>query len=351
MFDSLRDGLAAPLGGMGISFSSSLFGLAGSLMLGLPRPAVGPGAEPVLHRSRRLAVHHGAGPSRRITRGSGRRFGRWRRGSQRTRSSCASTIVEHRIEQGRHQRHGQSGRGDPGHGPPHAPGAADDPQLGRRPGRADQRNEAAPGNHRPARERRGAIETWRSPAPAARGRLLAGLRRRAVDAGARHHLPADGLRGGAVLPLSGSRGQGHGAVAPQRRRSRSCTDLLSLETTGKVSTRGPVRAATRVALAAPRASATLASAADGASQGAAPRDEQLWQARPARSRRPKKQISARARRPGRLCSTSRSPRCAGSSARSKRRCRPPRRRIRTSRRRSPISASGSTSPWRSACRN
>jgi hypothetical protein len=34
MFDSLRDGLAAPLGGMGISFSSSLFGLAGSLVLG-----------------------------------------------------------------------------------------------------------------------------------------------------------------------------------------------------------------------------------------------------------------------------------------------------------------------------
>jgi len=34
LFDSLRDGLAAPLAGMGISFSSSLFGLAGSLVLG-----------------------------------------------------------------------------------------------------------------------------------------------------------------------------------------------------------------------------------------------------------------------------------------------------------------------------
>jgi len=33
-FDALREGLAAPLGGMGISFSSSLFGLAGSLVLG-----------------------------------------------------------------------------------------------------------------------------------------------------------------------------------------------------------------------------------------------------------------------------------------------------------------------------
>ncbi len=34
VFDSLREGLAAPLAGMGISFSSSLFGLAGSLILG-----------------------------------------------------------------------------------------------------------------------------------------------------------------------------------------------------------------------------------------------------------------------------------------------------------------------------
>ena len=34
MFNSLRSGLAAPLSGMGISFSSSLFGLAGSLVLG-----------------------------------------------------------------------------------------------------------------------------------------------------------------------------------------------------------------------------------------------------------------------------------------------------------------------------
>lgn len=34
VFESLRDGLSAPLGGMGIAFSSSLFGLAGSLVLG-----------------------------------------------------------------------------------------------------------------------------------------------------------------------------------------------------------------------------------------------------------------------------------------------------------------------------
>jgi hypothetical protein len=34
VFDSLKEGLAAPLSGMGISFSASLFGLAGSLILG-----------------------------------------------------------------------------------------------------------------------------------------------------------------------------------------------------------------------------------------------------------------------------------------------------------------------------
>ena len=34
VFETLKEGLAAPLSGMGISFSSSLFGLAGSLVLG-----------------------------------------------------------------------------------------------------------------------------------------------------------------------------------------------------------------------------------------------------------------------------------------------------------------------------
>src|ERR1700719_138196 len=34
VFEALKEGLAAPLGGMGISFSSSLFGLGGSLVLG-----------------------------------------------------------------------------------------------------------------------------------------------------------------------------------------------------------------------------------------------------------------------------------------------------------------------------
>jgi hypothetical protein len=58
---TLKEGLAAPLGGMGIAFSSSLFGLAGSLILGFLDLQAEPGAEPLLHRPRRLAVDHRAG--------------------------------------------------------------------------------------------------------------------------------------------------------------------------------------------------------------------------------------------------------------------------------------------------
>ena len=45
---------------MGISFSSSLFGLAGSLMLGFLDLQIEPGAEPLLYRSGRLARLHRA---------------------------------------------------------------------------------------------------------------------------------------------------------------------------------------------------------------------------------------------------------------------------------------------------
>ena len=72
--------------------------------------------------------------------------------------------------------------------------------------------------------------------------LLAGLRRRAVDAGARHHLPAVDLRGGAVLPVAGSHRQGHRAAAGSTRRSRSSPSCLSLEKTGKIEPRRTTRA-------------------------------------------------------------------------------------------------------------
>ena len=45
----------AACSGMGLSFSASLFGLAGSLDRRLPRPAGRAGAEPLLHRARGLA--------------------------------------------------------------------------------------------------------------------------------------------------------------------------------------------------------------------------------------------------------------------------------------------------------
>ena len=65
-----------------------------------------------------------------------------------------------------------------------------------------------------------------------RHELLAGFRRRAVDADPRHHLPSDRVRGGAVLSAAGSRRQGHRARAPQR-ADRPTHQLLSLEKTGK----------------------------------------------------------------------------------------------------------------------
>ena len=57
LFDELKNALAGPLQGMGLSFSASLFGLAGSLVARLPRPPGRAGAEPVLHRARGLARH------------------------------------------------------------------------------------------------------------------------------------------------------------------------------------------------------------------------------------------------------------------------------------------------------
>src|SRR6478752_8777077 len=46
--------------------------------------------------------------------------------------------------------------------------------------------------------------------------LLAGLRRRVVDAGALDRVPALGVSGGAVLPVAGGHRQGQGAGAAQR---------------------------------------------------------------------------------------------------------------------------------------
>ena len=52
MFDDLKNGLAAPIAGMSISFTSSLFGLAGSLILGFLDLQAGQAQNRFFHRTR-----------------------------------------------------------------------------------------------------------------------------------------------------------------------------------------------------------------------------------------------------------------------------------------------------------
>ena len=136
MFETLREGLAAPLGGMGISFSSSLFGLAGSLVLGF------------------LDLQTSQAQNRFYTdledwlsttvRDIGGETGRCRASAVRPtcgpRSSACAKPSPTADKQGRDRRDGQSRRGDPGSRAAHAHRAADDPRLGRRAGRAERGN-------------------------------------------------------------------------------------------------------------------------------------------------------------------------------------------------------------------
>ena len=129
MFEALKEGLAAPLGGMGISFSSSLFGLAGSLVLGfldlqtsqaqnrfytdledwLATTVRDLGADTSPYRPQASALPPTPGGHRAAARVHGRK----------------------RLQQGRDRRHGEPCRGDPGPRPPHAQRAAIDPRMGR----------------------------------------------------------------------------------------------------------------------------------------------------------------------------------------------------------------------------
>ena len=106
----------------------------------LPRSADEPGAEPLLHRSRRLALDHGARHQRgaRGARGSAPLSGDMRAAIDRLRE----TVSRDRRQQGRDRRDGQSRRGDPGPRAAHAHRAADDPRLGRFAGRAERRKSA-----------------------------------------------------------------------------------------------------------------------------------------------------------------------------------------------------------------
>ena len=143
VFNSLKEGLAAPLGGMGISFSSSLFGLAGSLILGF------------------LDLQTSQAQNRFYT-----NLEDWLattvRGNRRGRRSAvaaalpAGIIEAHRAAapfrqrsrsgQGDDGRDGQSRRSDPGPGATYARRAADDPRLGGRAGQAQQRYPPLHGN-------------------------------------------------------------------------------------------------------------------------------------------------------------------------------------------------------------
>src|SRR6202030_942679 len=106
---------------------------------GVPRPADEPGAKPVLHRSRRLAVDHRA---RSRCRGRPAQRGAAGRRVPRRHRAAEGNDRRGRVGQGGDRRHGQPGRGDPRPRQPHAHRAADDPRLGRFPGGAAARHQA-----------------------------------------------------------------------------------------------------------------------------------------------------------------------------------------------------------------
>ena len=143
LFDTLKEGLAAPLGGMGISFSSSLFGLAGSLILGFldlqssqAQNRFYTDLEDWLASTVREYPATAAPALRRRTATRDRPAARGGRGERR-----------------RPQHHGGDGqprRSHPGPGRAYAHRAADDPRMGRRPGRAEPRDQEAAGADRAA---------------------------------------------------------------------------------------------------------------------------------------------------------------------------------------------------------
>ena len=134
IFEDLKAGLTEPLGGMGTAFSSSLFGLAGSLVLGFLDLQAGQAQnmfyndledwlstvtdldpelleEPRRHHARRISASPSSG-----CRASSRRAARPAGG---------------RLDAAGDDRHGESGRGHPGPRPAHADRTAGDPELGR----------------------------------------------------------------------------------------------------------------------------------------------------------------------------------------------------------------------------
>ena len=141
VFDALKEGLAAPLGGMGISFSSSLFGLAGSLVLGF----LDLQTSQAQNRFYTNLEDWLATTVQDLGVGARRRRGAARRHPRRASSGCAIRSSDGGVRQGDDGGHGQSRRGDPGARAAHARRAADDPRLGGRAGQAQQRHPALHG--------------------------------------------------------------------------------------------------------------------------------------------------------------------------------------------------------------
>ena len=218
LFDELKTGLAQPLAGMGISFSSSLFGLAGSLVLGF------------------LDLQAGQAQNRFYT-----ELEDW----------LASSIVRRRRHRGRPRGrrspttsrspsiacHGHR-RGRPGAGRRHQAMASlaegiqglvqhmrSEQQMIRDwvEAQATREKEMKQVLERLTRERIeliGGRSAWRPPhAAASAAELLAGLRRRPVDAAARHHVPAVGVRARRSSSCAGRFRPGRGAGPAQPRRS------------------------------------------------------------------------------------------------------------------------------------
>ena len=136
LFDTLKEGLAAPLGGMGISFSSSLFGLAGSLILGFldlqssqAQNRFYTDLEDWLASTVREYGGEGAA-------------GHQRRAAARDGTNSCRCGRKRRRQPRHHRGDGQSRRSHPRPGCAYADRAADDPRMGRRPGRAEPRDQA-----------------------------------------------------------------------------------------------------------------------------------------------------------------------------------------------------------------
>jgi hypothetical protein len=115
MFDDLKSGLSAPIAGMSVSFTSSLFGLAGSLILGFLDLQAGQAQNRFYTELEDFLASHVETQSAPVV----------EEPPQGRRPSIPQDAAQERGGDG------QPRRGHPGARRPHAPGAAADPRLGR----------------------------------------------------------------------------------------------------------------------------------------------------------------------------------------------------------------------------